>query len=133
MLKRIFEEGLATQKNRLRELRSYAQGKIFHFQARALSQDDKTLFLEMRAEENKKREAELQSIENFYRDKFEILAEDMKLQKEKNKMAEREHLRKISSAKSGLTKRLEEEIKEMQSCIIKGNDFYVSGSEIFII
>ena len=29
MLKRIFEEGLATQKNRLRELRSYAQGKIF--------------------------------------------------------------------------------------------------------
>ena len=74
MLKRIFEEGLATQKNRLRELRSYAQGKIFHFQARALSQDDKTLFLEMRAEENKKREAELQSIENFYRDKFEILS-----------------------------------------------------------
>ena len=87
----------------------------------------------MRAEENKKREAELQSIENFYRDKFEILAEDMKVQKEKNKVAEREHLRKISSAKSGLTKRLEEEIKEMQSCIIKGNDFYVSGSEIFII
>jgi len=31
MLKRIFEEGLATQKNRLRELRSYAQGEIFHF------------------------------------------------------------------------------------------------------
>jgi len=123
MLKRIFEEGLATQKNRLRELRSYAQGKIFHFQARLVSQDDKTLFLEMRAEENKKREAELQSIENFYRDKFEILAEDMKLQKEKNKVAEREHLRKISTAKSGLTKRLEEEIKEMQSCIIKGNDF----------
>ena len=85
----------------------------------------------MRAEENKKREAELQSIENFYRDKFEILAEDMKVQKEKNKVAEREHLRKISNAKSGLTKRLEEEIKEMQSCIIKGNDFY--GSEIFII
>ena len=28
MLKRIFEEGLATQKNRLRELRSYAQGEI---------------------------------------------------------------------------------------------------------
>ena len=83
--------------------------------------------LEMRAEENKKREAELQSIENFYRDKFEILAEDMKIQKEKNKAAEREHLRKISSAKSGLTKRLEEEIKEMQSCIIKGNDFDISG------
>ena len=36
MLKRIFEEGLATQKNRLRELRSYAQGEIFHFQARDL-------------------------------------------------------------------------------------------------
>ena len=87
----------------------------------------------MRAEENKKREAELQSIENFYRDKFEILAEDMKVQKEKNKLAEREHLRKISSAKSGLTKRLEEEIKEMQSCIIKGNDFYVSGCRGFII
>ena len=83
-------------------------------------------FLEMRAEENKKREAELQSIENFYRDKFEILAEDMKVQKEKNKAAEREHLRKISSAKSGLTKRLEEEIKEMQTCIIKGSDFKMS-------
>ena len=74
----------------------------------------------MREEENKKREAELQSIENFYRDKFEILASDMKIQKERNKAAEREHLRKISSAKSGLTKKLENEIKEMQTCIIKG-------------
>ena len=138
MLKRIFEEGLATQKNRLRELRSYAQGKIFlaygHEMIAPPANDDRhiygfqaTIFLEMRAEENKKREAELQSIENFYRDKFEILAEDMKIQKEKNKAAEREHLRKISSAKSGLTKRLEEEIKEMQSCIIKGNDFHIPG------
>ena len=78
MLKRIFEEGLATQKNRLRELRSYAQGQIFQD-----FRGDQNWFLEMRAEENKKREAELQSIENFYRDKFEILAEDMKVQKEK--------------------------------------------------
>jgi hypothetical protein len=46
----------------------------------------------------------------------------MKVQKEKNKVAEREHLRKISNAKSGLTKRLEEEIKEMQSCIIQENE-----------
>merc|ERR1712062_58693 len=102
MLKRIFEEGLATQKNRLRELRSHAQ--------------------EMRDAENKKRETELESIENFYKDKFDMLAEDMKKQKERNKIMEKHNKQYLSSVKSGLSKKLENEIKEMQECIIKENE-----------
>ena len=76
----------------------------------------------MRDAENKKRETELESIENFYKDKFDMLAEDMKKQKERNKITEKHNRQYLSSVKSGLSKKLEKEIKEMQECIIKENE-----------
>ena len=42
----------------------------------------KIIVSEMRQAEEKKRNDELQSIENFYKDQFDMLAEDMRIQKE---------------------------------------------------
>jgi len=102
MLRRVFEDGLKIQKNRLRELRKYAK--------------------EMRAEEEKVRQKELEAIEKFYQDKFELLAEDMERQKKKISENQKESKKRLRSVKSELNKRLENEIKDMQDAIVKENE-----------
>ena len=68
----------------------------------------------MRAAEKERRENELESIENFYRDKFDMLAEGMKAQQAEIRCAEQENVRIRNRAKTDLIKRLERELKEMQ-------------------
>ena len=68
----------------------------------------------MRAEEEKVRQKELEAIEKFYQDKFELLAEDMEKQKKKISENQRESKKRLRSVKSELNRRLENEIKDMQ-------------------
>ena len=68
----------------------------------------------MRAVENERRENELQSIENFYKDKFDMLAESLKAQQALVKQQEKENHQTRQAAKAELTKRLEYELKDMQ-------------------
>merc|ERR1719238_466942 len=102
MLRRVFEDGLKIQKNRLRELRQYAK--------------------EMRCEEDKKRQIELESIEQFYKDKFDMLADDMADQKTKIELSQAESKKKLRTVKKELSRRLESEIKEMQDAIVRENE-----------
>ncbi|MEE6507140.1 hypothetical protein FKM82_007973 [Ascaphus truei] len=55
MFKKLFEEGLDLQKERLREMRSYTK--------------------EQREEQRKRHKDELESMENYYKDQFSMLAE----------------------------------------------------------
>ena len=68
----------------------------------------------MRAVENERRENELQSIENFYKDKFDMLAESLKTQQALVKQQEKENHQTRQAAKAELTKRLEYELRDMQ-------------------
>ena len=68
----------------------------------------------MRAAENERRENELQSIENFYKDKFDMLAESLKAQQALVKQQEKENHQTRQAAKAELTKRLECELRDMQ-------------------
>ena len=68
----------------------------------------------MRSEEEKVRQQELESIEGFYKDKFEMLAEDMKEQKRKIKIQQDESKKRLRVVKSQLSKKLENEIKDLQ-------------------
>ena len=68
----------------------------------------------MRAAENERRENELQSIENFYKDKFDMLAESLKAQQALVKQQEKENHQTRQAAKAELTKRLEYELRDMQ-------------------
>lgn len=69
---------------------------------------------EMRGDEEKVRKQELESIEQFYKDKFDMLADDMKQQKAVIKVNQDEGKKRLRSVKTELSKRLENEIKEMQ-------------------
>lgn len=68
----------------------------------------------MRRAEAERRENELQSIENFYKDKFDMLAESLKTQQEIVRKQEKENQRTRETAKNQLTKRLEQELQDMQ-------------------
>lgn len=68
----------------------------------------------MRRAEAERRENELQSIENFYKDKFDMLAESLKTQQEIVRKQEKENQRTREIAKNQLTKRLEQELQDMQ-------------------
>ena len=118
MLRRVFEDGLKIQKNRLRELRKYAKGWIFFMLVKKITIQISFLIIlilkEMRAEEEKVRQKELEAIEKFYQDKFELLAEDMEKQKKKISENQKESKKRLRSVKSELNRRLENEIKDMQ-------------------
>ena len=68
----------------------------------------------MRGEQEKIRKQELESIEQFYKDKFDMLADDIKNQKDKIKINQDESKKHLRAVKTELSKRLETEIKEMQ-------------------
>ena len=71
----------------------------------------------MRCEEDKKRQSELESIEQFYKDKFDMLADDMANQKTMIQQSQAESKKKLRTVKKELSRRLESEIKEMQARI----------------
>ena len=77
----------------------------------------------MRRAEAERRENELQSIENFYKDKFDMLAESLKTQQEIVRKQEKENQRTRETAKNQLTKRLEQELKDMQAGLEKKTNF----------
>ena len=108
-MKQIFEEGLNIQKTRLRELRTQATGKCNFCVTRW-----RLPHLEMRQAEADRRENELASIENFYKDKFDMLAESLKGQQGLVRKQEKENRRERLTAKNELTKRLEQELQDMQ-------------------
>ncbi|KAM3846255.1 centrosomal protein of 95 kDa [Vipera latastei] len=102
IFKQLFEEALEIQKQRFLELRSYAKEK--------------------RAEQKRQYQDELQSMENYYKDQFAMLAEAVSEERREIQTRERAHAQTLSKVKRELRSKLEKEIKELQDMITHDDD-----------
>ncbi|KAF0873645.1 CEP95 protein, partial [Crocuta crocuta] len=101
IFKKLFEEGLQIQKQRLRDLRNYAKEK--------------------RAEQKRQHQNELDSMENYYKDQFSLLAEAISQERQELKARERSQAQTLYKVKRELRSKMEKEIQQLQ-CMITQND-----------
>ncbi|XP_015279129.1 PREDICTED: centrosomal protein of 95 kDa [Gekko japonicus] len=102
IFKNLFEEGLDIQKRRLHELRMYAKDK--------------------RAEQMRHHQAELESMENYYKDQFSMLAEAVSEERKQIEARERAHAQTLNKVKCEFRSKMENEIQELQDVIIQNDD-----------
>ncbi|XP_029783329.1 centrosomal protein of 95 kDa isoform X2 [Suricata suricatta] len=102
IFKKLFEEGLQIQKQRLRDLRKYAKEK--------------------RAEQKRQHQNELDSMENYYKDQFSLLAEAISQQRQELKARERSQAQTLYKVKRELRSKMEKEIQQLQCMITQSDD-----------
>ncbi|OXB64845.1 hypothetical protein ASZ78_006583 [Callipepla squamata] len=102
IFKNLFEEGLEIQKQRLKDLRAYAQ--------------------EMRAQQRREHQNELESMENYYRDQFAMLAEALSQERQEIQTREKAQAQMLQKTKRELRSRMEKEIQQLQSAIMQNDD-----------
>ncbi|XP_061085285.1 centrosomal protein of 95 kDa-like isoform X2 [Conger conger] len=102
MFKQIFEEGLELQKERFREERAYAK--------------------EVRQEHQRKHRDELESMENYYKDQFSLLAETLAQERREIQMRKKAQEKALQKMKRELRSKMEREIGELQKIIIQNDD-----------
>ncbi|KAM4665057.1 centrosomal protein of 95 kDa [Discoglossus pictus] len=102
VFKKLFEEGLELQKQRLREIRSYTK--------------------EQREEQRKRHKDELESMENYYKDQFSMLAETVSQERHEIQAREKSQSKTLHKMKRELRAKMEKEIQELQDMIIKTDE-----------
>ncbi|XP_062886666.1 centrosomal protein of 95 kDa-like isoform X1 [Mobula hypostoma] len=102
IFKNLFEGGLEIQKQRLRELKAYTKEK--------------------REEHKKRQQEELESMENYYRDQFLMLAETLAQERQKVHMREAAQNKALQKLKNELRVKMEKEIRELQEMITCDDD-----------
>ncbi|NWX71246.1 CEP95 protein, partial [Alca torda] len=102
IFKNLFEEGLEIQKQRLKDLRAYAQEK--------------------RAEQRREHQNELESMENFYKDQFSMLAEALSQERQEIQTREKAQAQMLQKTKRELRSRMEKEIEQLQAAIMQSDD-----------
>ncbi|XP_053938942.1 centrosomal protein of 95 kDa isoform X3 [Cuculus canorus] len=102
IFKSLFEEGLEIQKQRLKDLRAYAQEK--------------------RAEQRRQHQNELESMENYYKDQFSMLAEALSQERQEIQTREKAQVQMLQKAKRELRSRMEKEIQQLQAAIMQSDD-----------
>uniref|UniRef100_A0A669PR04 Centrosomal protein 95 n=1 Tax=Phasianus colchicus TaxID=9054 RepID=A0A669PR04_PHACC len=102
IFKNLFEEGLEIQKQRLKDLRAYAQ--------------------ERRAEQRREHQNELESMENYYRDQFSMLAEALSQERQEIQTREKAQAQMLQKTKRELRSRMEKEIQQLQTAIMQNDD-----------
>ncbi|XP_027943326.1 centrosomal protein of 95 kDa isoform X2 [Eumetopias jubatus] len=102
IFKKLFEEGLQIQKQRLRDLRNYAKEK--------------------RAEQKKQHQNELDSMENYYKDQFSLLAEAISHERQELKAREKSQAQTLYKVKRELRSKMEKEIQQLQHMITQDDD-----------
>uniref|UniRef100_A0A4W2C977 DUF5745 domain-containing protein n=1 Tax=Bos indicus x Bos taurus TaxID=30522 RepID=A0A4W2C977_BOBOX len=102
IFKKLFEEGLQIQKQRLRDLRNYAKEK--------------------RDEQKKQHQNELDSMENYYKDQFSLLAEAISQERQELKAREKSQAQMLYKVKRELRSKMEKEIQQLQYMITQGDD-----------
>ncbi|XP_004405910.1 PREDICTED: centrosomal protein of 95 kDa [Odobenus rosmarus divergens] len=102
IFKKLFEEGLQIQKQRLRDLRNYAKEK--------------------RAEQKKQHQNELDSMENYYKDQFSLLAEAISHERQELKAREKSQAQTLYKVKRELRSKMEKEIQQLQHMITQNDD-----------
>ncbi|XP_063265142.1 centrosomal protein of 95 kDa isoform X3 [Prinia subflava] len=102
IFKNLFEEGLEIQKQRLRDLKVYAQEK--------------------RDEQRREHQMELESLENYYKDQFSMLAEAISQEFQEIQTREKAQAQMLQKAKRELRSKMEKEIQELQAAIMHNDD-----------
>ncbi|XP_074870653.1 centrosomal protein of 95 kDa isoform X2 [Carettochelys insculpta] len=102
IFKKLFEEGLEIQKQRLQELRMYSKEK--------------------RAEQRRVHQNELESMENYYKDQFSMLAEAVSQERQEIQAREKAQAKTLHKTKRELRSKMEKEIQQLQTMIIQNDD-----------
>ncbi|NWR44749.1 CEP95 protein, partial [Regulus satrapa] len=102
IFKNLFEEGLEIQKQRLRDLRVYAQEK--------------------RDEQRREHQIELESLENYYKDQFSMLAEAISQEFQEVQTREKAQAQMLQKTKRELRSKMEKEIQQLQAAIMYNDD-----------
>nr|XP_030699086.1 centrosomal protein of 95 kDa isoform X3 [Globicephala melas] len=102
IFKKLFEEGLQIQKQRLRDLRNYAKEK--------------------RDEQKRQHQNELDSMENYYKDQFSFLAEAISQERQELKAREKSQAQMLYKVKRELRSKMEKEIQQLQYMITQNDD-----------
>ncbi|NXI40019.1 CEP95 protein, partial [Galbula dea] len=102
ILKNLFEEGLEIQKQKLKDLRAYAKDE--------------------RAEQRREHLNELESMENYYKDQFSMLAEALSQERQETQSRAKAQVQLLQKTKRDLRSRMEKEIEEVQAAIMQNDD-----------
>ncbi|NXE00929.1 CEP95 protein, partial [Chaetorhynchus papuensis] len=102
IFKNLFEEGLEIQKQRLRDLRVYAREK--------------------RDEQRREHRNELESLENYYKDQFSMLAEAVSQEFQEIQTREKAQAQMLQKTRKELRSKMEKEIQQLQAAIIHNDD-----------
>ncbi|XP_037545686.1 centrosomal protein of 95 kDa [Nematolebias whitei] len=102
MFRQLFEEGLEFQKLRLREQRAYAR--------------------EQRLERERRHQDQIESLENYYKDQFSLLAEKLAQEREDIQVRKKAQEKALLKMKRELRSRMEREINELQKIIIQNDE-----------
>eukprot|EP00118_Oscarella_pearsei_P004633 m.20094 g.20094 ORF g.20094 m.20094 type:complete len:748 (+) comp27972_c0_seq3:54-2297(+) len=102
IFKTLFEDGLEIQKARLQDLREYAKEK--------------------RREQAQRQKSEIESLENYYRDQFGMLAENMAEERKEVQVREEAQAKAVEKMRRELRKRMEKEIEDLQEAIVTEED-----------
>ncbi|KAE8577406.1 hypothetical protein XENTR_v10004563 [Xenopus tropicalis] len=102
LFKKLFEEGLELQKERLREIRSYTR--------------------EQRLEQRKRHKDELDSMENYYKDQFSMLADAVTQERQQIQAQEQAQAKTLQKIKRELRGKMEKEIRDLQEMIIRTDE-----------
>ncbi|XP_032823081.1 centrosomal protein of 95 kDa isoform X2 [Petromyzon marinus] len=99
VFRQLFEEGLEIQKERLSELRSYARDK--HDEQRQRQRD------------------ELQSVENYYKDQFAMLADTVSQERRDMQVREKAQGKAVHKLRRELRGKMERDIQELQELLAR--------------
>ncbi|NXO37837.1 CEP95 protein, partial [Locustella ochotensis] len=102
IFKNLFEEGLEIQKQRLRDLRVYAQEK--------------------RDEQRREHQIELESLENYYKDQFSMLAEAISQEFQEIQTREKAQAQMLQKTRRELRSKMEKEIQQLQAAIMHNDE-----------
>ncbi|NXT69672.1 CEP95 protein, partial [Chaetops frenatus] len=102
IFKNLFEEGLKIQKQRLRDLRVYAQEK--------------------RDEQRREHQIELESLENYYKDQFSMLAEAISQEFQEIQTREKAQAQMLQKTRREMRSKMEKEIQQLQAAIMHNDD-----------
>ncbi|KAM4594236.1 centrosomal protein of 95 kDa-like isoform 1-T1 [Fundulus diaphanus] len=102
MFRQLFEEGLELQKLRLREQRAFAK--------------------EQRLEHRRRHQDQMESLENYYKDQFSLLAEKLSQEREEIQARKKAQEKALLKMKRELRSRMEREIRDLQRIIIQNDE-----------
>ncbi len=103
LFKKLFHESLKIQRERINEMKRYAK-------------DQRNLNIKVQLDQ-------IESIENFYKNKFQLLNEQLNREKSETELKEKAQHEILAKMKSKLKNKLESDIRDLQGQLCKDDDF----------